>query len=738
MLNLLAPAALFGLLLLAIPIIIHLFKPRRVRQTPFSSLRWLHLSEQRLSRRIKWHQIILFLVRAAFVILLVLALAKPMFAPKGNATLSERFIVLDVSRSMGYEPPKRVGPMQTAKQIASDLITRGVAGDRTTVLLTGQSTRALGPLVNDAGRYIAPLRAAAPLHSDTNLSSALQTIRPMLRERRPGTNVELYFITDNHQRSWVQGEIAAFQRGLDMPVSVHLVDVSAGAPQNAWIASARLIERQNPARRTVRVSVGCIGDAGQERTIRLTGIPGLPDLSRAMRLDPARLAQADLEIPANVDLAGKVAQLSLEAPDSLPDDDRYFLNLDTHGGLRVLVIEGDSVQPEPMRPGVHLRAALAALAAGGQGSIDLVSRTASALAATDLRDADAVFLVDVPELAEANTAALLDRVRAGAGLAIFMGPSARPAWYNASLYNAQDPSRSLMPVALRAVAEADPRRGGLAPLSDIRWSHPLLAPLFDPVLGDLSQVRSRSWFHTDAALPTVQTLATIDQKAPAITEHAVGAGKVVFFNSTANDQWSDLARRKTFVPLVDRVLAHLTGGSVRRMFDAGETISLPIAEQRAGEKITVTSPSGVVLEPSIQTAQGRSILRLDAPEEIGLFEVKREGANLPGLRFVVQAGRGDSLITPMDTAALKSWWEPAKFEVLLAGDAVAKLTESGSRTALWPPAFFLACLLMLVEMYLVHRLCPRMNPGVAGGVVNRRGMLAPSSAPETASPAANA
>ncbi|MCX5659508.1 MAG: BatA and WFA domain-containing protein, partial [Planctomycetota bacterium] len=591
MLNLLFPAAMFGLALLAIPIIIHLFKPRRVRQTPFSSLRWLHLSEQRLSRRIKWHQILLFLVRAAFVTLLVLALAKPMFAPHGSATLAERFIILDVSRSMGYEPAKKASPMQTAKQIASDLIARGVAGDRTTVLLTGQSTRALGPLVNDAGRYLAPLRAALPLHSDTNLSSALQAIRPMLRERRPGTNVELYFITDNHQQSWVQGEIAAFQRGLDMPVNVHLIDVSAGAPQNAWIASARLIERTSPARRIVRVSVGCIGDAGQERTIRLTSLPGMPDVNRNLRLDPARLTNADIEIPPSIDLSGKVAQIVLEPSDALPDDDRFFLNLDSRGGLRVLVVEGDSVQPESLRPGVHLRTALNALAAGGQGSIELISRTASAVAATDLRDADAVFLVDVPELADANVSALLDRVRAGAGLAIFLGPSARPAFYNGKLLNPQDPSHSLMPAMLRSVAEADPRRAGLAPFTDIHWNHPLLAPLFDPVLGDLAQTRARSYYLMDAPLPSAQVLATVDQRAPGLTEHAVGAGKVLLFNTTANDQWSDLARRKTFVPLVDRTLAHLTGGSVRRMFDAGQTISLAIPEQKPNEKITVVSPT---------------------------------------------------------------------------------------------------------------------------------------------------
>src|SRR5688572_9384634 len=101
MITLLAPLALFASALLAIPIILHLFKPRKVRRTPFSSLRWLHLSQQKLARRIKWHQVILFLLRFAFIALLVLAIAKPVLSTKGDkaAGFVERFIVLDVSRS---------------------------------------------------------------------------------------------------------------------------------------------------------------------------------------------------------------------------------------------------------------------------------------------------------------------------------------------------------------------------------------------------------------------------------------------------------------------------------------------------------------------------------------------------------------------------------------------------------------------------------------------------------------
>src|SRR5438552_80817 len=70
--TLLAPLALIGALLLILPIIVHLFKPRKMRQTPFSSLRWLKQTHQRLSRRIEWHQWLLFLLRAGCILLLFL------------------------------------------------------------------------------------------------------------------------------------------------------------------------------------------------------------------------------------------------------------------------------------------------------------------------------------------------------------------------------------------------------------------------------------------------------------------------------------------------------------------------------------------------------------------------------------------------------------------------------------------------------------------------------------------
>src|SRR5580704_16959305 len=111
----LAPAALIGILLLAIPVVAHLFKPRKMRQTPFSSLRWLKQTQQRLSRRIQWHQWLLFLVRAACIAFLVLALGKPLIGFWGDSRPIDRVLIIDGSRSMDYRAPGLPSPWQRAQ-----------------------------------------------------------------------------------------------------------------------------------------------------------------------------------------------------------------------------------------------------------------------------------------------------------------------------------------------------------------------------------------------------------------------------------------------------------------------------------------------------------------------------------------------------------------------------------------------------------------------------------------------
>ena len=224
----------------------------------------------------------------------------------------------------------------------------------------------------------------------------------------------------------------------------------------------------------------------------------------------------------------------------------------------------------------------------------------------------------------------------------------------------------------------------------------------------------------------VRVLAKIGNAIPAILESDFGAGKVVIFNTTANDAWSDLPRRPSFVPLVDRLIAHLSGNFGRREVLVGEPISVPIGPFETTPEVSVTTPSGEILQPALRRVGGQFVLQLDAVETPGIYKIKFSGT--PGERaFVVQASRGDSSLARMKPELLEQWWAPAKFEAVIdSGSRPASGGEaaiSPKRLPLWPWFAGIAALVLMGEMFLVHWLCPKINPTLAQNQVPRHGLL---------------
>lgn len=727
MFTLLAPFALAAAALLAIPIIIHLLKPKRVRTMPFSSLRWLRSSQHKMSRRIQWHQVLLFLLRAAFLTALVVALAKPVFSTGGMRFFTERFVILDVSRSMNYEQPGGETPIVRGRKIARALLAQGLPGDRATVLLTARNTAALGPLAEDPTRYVARLEAARAGLGDTDLSSALAVIRPMLSAPRPNARAELFFITDNHQGSWSQGAVAAFTDGMRVPASVRVIDVGPSAPRNAWIAEARPIEAGG--KRFLHARLAASGNEPQERTLRVKNLPGLGDISEKVTIQPGAFAEVNLPVSGDDNFEGKVAELVLEPRDALPDDDQFWLNLDARAGVRVLLLEPESTQIETLQPGFHLRAAIDVLGRGDASAIQMARRTPDAVVASDFAGADVVVIANVAHLSDDRLLALEGRIKSGAGLLMFLGPAVQPAFYNSKMHNPLRPAESLLPRPLQQLA-----RGAMASLTRIEWTHPLLAPLFDPTFGDFARVRARSFYGFGDAPQgdTSQVLAWFDEAAPAIIEHAFGAGRVLVFNSTANDEWSDLPRRNSFVPLLDLALNRLTHARLGRSFSAGEMVSVALPDVGRNVSASITTPGGRKVTPILQPFDAQMIARLDAADEAGVYALSASGdSGSAELRFVVHAGRGDSNVAKTDADTLRSWWGAVPIEFIHPDpSARADQAVSTGRVLLWPWLFALGALLLLAEMYFVHRLCPVMNPAVATSTVAKHGILAPTSKPE--------
>lgn len=713
MFGLLSPIALAGLALLAIPVLLHIFKPQRVRQVPFTSLRWLRGSEHRLSRRIRWHQLLLLLLRVAFLALLVLALAGPILSVGARRAPADRFIVIDTSRGMGYQAGEASAPIDRAKEVAQQLLSQSIAGDRTAIMLAGSVPRLLGPLVTDAEVHLPKLRKVAAGQLDIGLSQILSTIGAMDIGGREDAAVELFFLTDNHSRNWSQPLIARYVNQTQRPLYINIIDLGDENIENARIAAARLVESQHPRRRTIQVGITTTGRKPKPRTVHITGLDGLGDVLEPVRPGKGGQAQLKVDIPYEYALKGKVAKIQLEPADAMPNDDVYWLNLDASGAVRVLIVEADSGQIETLQQGFHLRAALESLATTAPGSLQISRRPHNAVLAVQVSEADLIIMVDVPLLSGENLQAIERHVKRGGGLLVFLGPSINGPFYNNRMHNPIRPHDSLLPMIIKNRVRHRRADRVLPRISDVQWSHPLLITLFDPIYGDLGQVRFKNYYQVELVNRSdrTQALASIESGSPAIVSHQLGAGKVIVLNTTANDAWSDLPRRKSFIPLIDSIIQYLTTGPQRGTFDLSLPVILNVPTGTDASTVKITAPDGQTIKVSRHSIDGRNTIRIDNLKQAGVYWVKHtQASGQTDFPIVVQPANQPAGMARIDEQTLRNWWQPADVRLFRSNTPASAMAPAERRGALAPWLIVLACLALITEMFFVHWLCPASTP----------------------------
>ncbi len=472
--------------------------------------------------------------------------------------------------------------------------------------------------------------------------------------------------------------------------------------RNGWLASARL--RDSETGPVLAVEAACVGDAPQTRTLHVEGLSGVKELSKEIVLQADRRTTLDLPLPSSFDRAQSRVRLWLDPPDELPGDDEFFVDLDTAGAAQVLLVEPEG-DDDSKRPGFPLRTALKALAETGFPLADyqLSVRSPAAATAADFAAADIVLLATVPGLTAGQAEALTKRVREGAGAAVFLGPGVQADLYNQRFIDRLQPAEGLAPAPLGTVVEVPAARGGLAAWGHWNARHPLLEGLLDPLLGDLVQTQSQAYIRFNESVPPADdVLAAFDDGTPALIARRLGTGRVVWFNASGGDVWCDLPRRKSFVPLVDRLLRYLSASGWRRSFDCGEPVTFQVSSSSASDQFVVNTPSGKVLEPRMDAMPGGKILKLDGPMEAGFYSValKTETSSKNGrptadgspplsfseqpLTFVVQPSRSEGALEPVDPETLRSWWSPAKLELAKPSSVETALAAVDGRVMLEP------------------------------------------------------
>ncbi|KAB2828044.1 MAG: VWA domain-containing protein, partial [Candidatus Dadabacteria bacterium] len=225
--SLLNPMFLIGLAAVALPVIAHLISRKSGVTKKFPAVRFLIASQGDASARSRLKDLLLLLLRAAVIVLLVLAFAKPAlfsYAPAGASDPKSVAIVVDNSFSMGYE-----NNFGLAKEKAAELIDT----------LPDGSFGIVAPLVSPDSVRLSPSADKGALRDalgEIELSGSFTRNEKRLEDAldaldgTPGETKEVVFITDMQKNGWT-GEEA----GKDW---LRLIDVSTEpSPANRAVTS---------------------------------------------------------------------------------------------------------------------------------------------------------------------------------------------------------------------------------------------------------------------------------------------------------------------------------------------------------------------------------------------------------------------------------------------------------------------------------------------------------------------
>jgi len=692
--SLLAPLFLAGLVALAVPVLIHLTQRTKKEPVPFPSLMFLSRVPFKTTRRQQIRNWLLFLLRSAAIVILVLAFARPWLKSNavGGAGLDrarEVVVLLDRSYSMAHGD-RWERALEAAREIVAGL---GPDDRASLVLFSDRAEIAYQPMDDPAALLTAVNRARLG-SGTTRYGPALQLAEQIL-EGSELARREAVLISDFQRSGWDDEEDTLLPEGATLTP----VDVGDHETANAAVIDVNLDRSYRIGRERVN-ALARIANFGDEPVTGLEvslEIDDLPIESRTVDIEAH--ATAAVRFPEFTPPQREVIGAVRVPEDQLPLDDVFHFALSPGQALSVLIVtHPNSTSDESL----YLERALGI---GSDPPYRVESRRSTQLTSADFNGRAAVILNDAPFPRGTVGQRLRQFVLDGGGLFVALGQhTAAGAWPNEF--------SDLLPGGIGAVVDRLADRGATLSVTD--YDHPLLELFSTPRSGDFSRTRFYRYRSVeDAGLSAV--LARFDDGAVALAEVRAGDGRVVIWASGLSNSWNDFPVQPVFLPFVHQLgkyLADFAPG--RTWFTAGEVIDLSnypsttaLAPPLSGgtgagdaRELVVELPSG---ERRVETIDEDN--RYLTLEELGVYRVRflDDDAGPVGT-IAVNVSPVESDLTTIDPEELVSaLTTTASGEMRASLSATLTPAERERRQGVWWYLLVAALLLLVAETTISNR-----------------------------------
>lgn len=600
----LAPTMLWGVLAAGIPIALHFFYRSRYRTVPWAAMKFLLASIEQTSRRLRFQELLLLILRVTLLVLLALALSRPSTsATSGSARgdAVDAVIVIDTSLSMGARegtaPVRDPGtdPYLTAlKQFAGKdgSITRldraraaaqaviASLPRHSTVQIISASDRAslLGPEAPahlDRARQL--IQNLDGTHQASDYMPAINEAAAVL-ERGHSPNRELYLISDMQQLGWEQQGPLLREKLQEIreKATIHLVHCATRTPSNVAIVG---ITPQSSLRRGERADFAVlVRNSGKEPIQNLTvslEVDGQTSERDSKPLEKLKGGESQAVILTGLlNQPGRRILTARVSHDDLEADNRFDQIIQVHDQVGVLLVDGAPDDRDPRKSAsFFLQHALNPRRADVATPLPVEVVSPANASPKLLANKDLCILVDArlsqggdeeagsvpPEFIKALAAFVQD----GHALMIFAGNHVDAEAYNRLLFE----QHRLLPMKITGIASAPTDK----PLTMDRQSavaYPFLR-FRQEGFTSIDKVEVRKALDLEEPKTTdgsagdeVRVLLRFNNGRPAIvSKKRAGEGEVMLFTTSVNDpNWTDWFIGLPFVPFVQVSVNYLLEG----------------------------------------------------------------------------------------------------------------------------------------------------------------------------------
>lgn len=606
------PLYLSGLLLLALPVLIHLVQKQHRQGLRFPSLMFLKQIPQPQKRRLEIRHWLLLLLRCLLLALIVLAFARPFFTTEnGPVTLEpgreDSVIVLDRSYSM-----RIADHWPQAVELAMQVVNQKSAQDRIGVILFDDEAEVISDLTTSADNLRKVLQGQSPGFKATRLPPAIEQAARLLG----GSNAsgkQIIVISD------FQASAAPVVAEITEDIGLTALPIRIAQVANASIASVAIEPSSRAAADefALRVEVANRTSTALDQEVTLT-LDGRELGRRKLQLEPGSVTTETFErLGVSEDLLRGRVSLS---DDALALDNQHFFVYSSKQQVPLLIVEG--LAPRANQS-VYLQNALGL----ARDPVFRVERMAlNELKAEDLPNWAVIIMNDVSLPVGPLGDALGDFVAAGGGLLIATGAAAQQNW--PSTYLPGSPHRRV-----------DAKRGTAYNLTDFSPDHPLTINLGIRNSIDLSLARVFNYRELQPRAGD-QVVARYSDGAVALLERRVGQGRALVLSTTLDTHWNDLVLQPVFLPFLHQSLRYLTAfESYSNQSLVGSIIDvMRYARSLAGADAIVAAANDrplVVESPSAREIRVSRQFPLLSLAEPGFYQVHH--ATRPGVEITLAA-----------------------------------------------------------------------------------------------------